>query len=79
MNSVLSLLIHGDKIEQNVSLEACMNSSCLSHKPRIVRVKRRCSASIYVDTATYINSLNSKFNVTPVNMESAGIALVFQS
>eukprot|EP00253_Pinus_taeda_P033286 PITA_33286 len=68
-----------EQIEKNVSLEACMNSTCLSHKPRFVRVERGCSANIYVDNAAYRNFIHTKFNVTTVDMESAGIALVCES
>lgn len=68
-----------EQIEKNVNLEACVNSTCLSHKPRIVRVERGCSANIYVDNAAYRNFIHTKFNVTPVDMESAGIALVCES
>lgn len=68
-----------EQIEQNVTLVACVNSTCLSHKSRIVRVERGCSANIYVDNAAYRNFLHTKFNATPVDMESAGIALVCES
>eukprot|EP01018_Ginkgo_biloba_P031373 Gb_35477 [translate_table: standard] len=65
-----------EKIEE-VELESCVNSTtCLTHQPRIVRVERGCSANVYVDNAAYRNFLHSKFNVTPIDMETAGVALV---
>ncbi|GLJ53343.1 hypothetical protein SUGI_1137430 [Cryptomeria japonica] len=64
------------KIE-NLELESCLNtSSCLFHKPKVVRVERGCSANVYVDNAAYRNFLHHKFNVTPIDMESARVALV---
>ncbi|GLJ53348.1 hypothetical protein SUGI_1137530 [Cryptomeria japonica] len=62
---------------ENLKLESCLNTSnCLFHKPKVVRVERGCSANVYVDNAAYRNYLHQKFNVTPIDMESAGVALV---
>ena len=62
---------------KDVELESCVNSTtCLTHKPRIVRVERGCSANVYVDNAHYRDFLHNKFKVTPIDMESAGVALV---
>lgn len=63
------------KIE-NVKLDSCVNSTCLSHEPRIVRVERGSSANIYVANAAYRSFLHDKFNVTSFDMESAGVAMI---
>lgn len=46
-------------------------SKCLSYKPKVVRVK-----SIYLDNAAYRSFIHDKFHVSPVEMESAGVALI---
>ncbi|GLJ53341.1 hypothetical protein SUGI_1137400 [Cryptomeria japonica] len=62
---------------ENITLESCTNSTtCLSTTPKIVKVERGCSANIYVDNAAYRNFLHDKFNCTPIDMESAAVALV---
>lgn len=63
------------KIE-NVKLDSCVNSTCLSHEPRIVRVQRGCSANVFVSNAAYKSFLHDKFNVTSFDMESAGVAMI---
>lgn len=63
------------KIE-NVKLDSCVNSTCLSHEPRIVRVQRGCSANVFVANAAYKSFLRDKFNVTTFDMESAGVAMI---
>lgn len=42
----------------------------------VVRVKRGISANVFVDNSAYREFLNSKFNATPIDMESAAVALV---
>lgn len=65
-----------EKLE-GMELKRCINSTtCLERKPVVVRVKRGCSANSFVDNAAYRVFLRSKFNVTPVDMESAAVALV---
>eukprot|EP00262_Sarcandra_glabra_P018434 TRINITY_DN661_c0_g1_i10.p1 TRINITY_DN661_c0_g1~~TRINITY_DN661_c0_g1_i10.p1 ORF type:complete len:344 (+),score=60.35 TRINITY_DN661_c0_g1_i10:181-1212(+) len=61
---------------EGVELQRCVNSTCLERKPMVVRVSRGCSANTFVDNAAYRQFLNSKFNVTPIDMESAAVALV---
>ncbi|XXG56732.1 hypothetical protein AAC387_Pa03g4070 [Persea americana] len=62
---------------EGMKLEGCINSTtCLPRKPVVTRVRRGSSANIFVDNAAYRNFLNSKFNVTPVDMESSAVALV---
>lgn len=63
------------KIE-NVKLDSCVNTTCLSHEPRIVRVERGCSANVFVANAAYKSFLHDKFNVTTFDMESAGVAMI---
>ncbi|KAK6129685.1 hypothetical protein DH2020_036551 [Rehmannia glutinosa] len=62
---------------EGIKLENCINSTtCLNRPPIVTRVPRGASASIYVDNAAYRNFLYDKFNVGPVEMESAAVALV---
>ncbi|KAL6212567.1 hypothetical protein ACLB2K_017785 [Fragaria x ananassa] len=62
---------------EDLTLESCINSTtCLSETPKVARVKRGTSASIYLYNAAYRNFIYDKFNVTPVDMESASIALI---
>ncbi|KAM5565519.1 bark storage protein A-like [Rosa sericea] len=62
---------------EDVILEGCLNSTtCLSHTPRVARVQRGTSASIYLDNAAYRDFIYDKFNITPVDMESASVALI---
>ncbi|XP_026439413.1 uncharacterized protein LOC113338108 isoform X1 [Papaver somniferum] len=61
---------------EGMKLEGCVNSTCLHRPPQVVRVARGCSADIFVDNAAYREFLYSKFNVTPLDMESAAVALV---
>ncbi|KAI3897916.1 hypothetical protein MKW92_009587 [Papaver armeniacum] len=61
---------------EGMKLEGCVNSTCLQRPPQVVRVARGCSADIFVDNAAYREFLHSKFNVTPLDMESAAVALV---
>lgn len=42
----------------------------------MVRVERGVSANVFVDNSAYRKFLNSKFNATPIDMESAAVALV---
>lgn len=61
---------------EGMKLEGCINSTtCLPRKPVVTRVRRGSSANIFVDNAAYRNFLNSKFNVTPIDMESSAVAL----
>lgn len=61
----------------DLKLGACVNSStCLPRAPRVVRVERGVSANVFVDNKAYREFLSSKFNATPIDMESAGVALV---
>ncbi|KAL8499210.1 hypothetical protein ACS0TY_022256 [Phlomoides rotata] len=62
---------------KGVQLENCLNATeCLSYHPKVVRVSRGTSASIYLDNAAYRSFIYDKFQVSPVEMESAAIALV---
>ncbi|WJX25905.1 hypothetical protein P8452_14893 [Trifolium repens] len=61
---------------KNVQLSNCVNTSCLPRKPIVVRVKKGVSANVFVDNKAYRDHLNSKFDVTPTDMESAAVALV---
>lgn len=62
---------------QDVELESCVNAtSCLTTKPKVVLVKRGISANIFLDNAAYRAFLFKKFKASPVDMESASVALV---
>ncbi|KAJ4708472.1 Bark storage A [Melia azedarach] len=60
----------------NLTLEGCINTTCLPRKPIVVRVERGIAANVYLDNKAYREFLSSKFNATAVDMESAAIALV---
>ncbi|KAL5203394.1 hypothetical protein ABZP36_014346 [Zizania latifolia] len=65
---------------EGMTLERCVNgtstSTCLPRPPAVARVERGCSASVFVDNAAYRQFLRSRFGVTPIDMESAAVALV---
>ncbi|XP_028774031.1 bark storage protein A-like [Neltuma alba] len=61
---------------KNVTLEGCVNTTCLPRKPTVVRVKRGVSSNVFVDNKAYREFLSSKFNATPIDMESAAVALI---
>lgn len=62
---------------KGLKLKACINSTtCLSTIPKVELVDRGTSASIYLDNAAYRTFLYNKFNVSPVDMESASVALI---
>ncbi|XP_058075669.1 bark storage protein B-like [Magnolia sinica] len=60
-----------------MKLEGCIRTNtCLPITPKVVTVKRGSSANIYLENAAFRTFLNSKFKVSPVDMESAAIALI---
>lgn len=62
---------------ESMELESCINATtCISTKPKVTTVLRGASASIFVDNAAYRASLYNNFNVSPIDMESAGVALI---
>ncbi|XP_075522510.1 bark storage protein A [Primulina tabacum] len=62
---------------KGLDLEKCINSTlCLSPPPKVSRVARGTSASIYLDNAAYRTFLYEKFEISPVDMESAAVALI---
>ncbi|CAO2825955.1 unnamed protein product [Amaranthus hypochondriacus] len=62
---------------QGLNLESCVNATkCLPTTPKVTRVERGVSASIYIDNAAYRNFVYEKFKLSPIEMESAGIALI---
>lgn len=63
-------------LAQGIKLEGCINSTCLPRKPIATRVKRGISANVFLDNRAYREFLNSKFNATAVDMESAAVALI---
>ncbi|XP_008783246.1 bark storage protein A [Phoenix dactylifera] len=65
-----------EKLE-GMKLTRCINSTtCLKRIPVVKRVEGGCSANVFVDNAEYSQFLRSKFNVTPIDMESAAVALI---
>ncbi|KAK7272708.1 hypothetical protein RJT34_29493 [Clitoria ternatea] len=61
---------------KNVKLSSCVNKTCLPRKPIVVRVEKGVTANVFVDNKAYREFLNSKFDATPVDMESVAVALV---
>ncbi|KVH99884.1 Nucleoside phosphorylase [Cynara cardunculus var. scolymus] len=60
-----------------LKLEDCINATtCLTNPPKVTTVQRGTSANIYLDNAAYRSFLYNKFNISPVEMESAGVALI---
>ncbi|XP_022731073.1 bark storage protein A [Durio zibethinus] len=59
-----------------LKLGRCFNATCLPRTPVVVRVQRGISSNIFVDNSAYREFLNSKFNATPIDMETAAVALV---
>lgn len=54
-----------------------MNSTtCLPVSPKVTIVSRGASANIFLDNAAYRDFLYNKFGISPVDMESAAVALV---
>ncbi|MQL41414.1 phosphorylase, partial [Escherichia coli] len=52
------------------------STTCLSTTPEVVLVDRGTSASFYLDNAAYRTFIYNKFHVSPVDMESASVALI---
>ncbi|CAI9782531.1 unnamed protein product [Fraxinus pennsylvanica] len=62
---------------EDIVLERCVNSTtCLPQTPKVVRVRSGVSANMLVDNAAYRDFLHTKFKATPIDMESAAVALV---
>ncbi|KAM0913620.1 hypothetical protein ACQ4PT_012048 [Festuca glaucescens] len=63
---------------EGLELPACVNgtTTCLPRAPRVVRVSRGCSGNVFLDNARYRQFLRAKFQCTPIEMESAAVALV---
>ncbi|CAM0880536.1 unnamed protein product [Alopecurus aequalis] len=64
---------------EGMELPACVNATtttCLPRAPRVTRVSRGCSGNVFVDNARYRQFLRAKFGCTPIEMESAAVALV---
>ncbi|RLM92342.1 hypothetical protein C2845_PM08G00570 [Panicum miliaceum] len=57
-------------------LEGLELPACLPRPPKVARVPRGCSANVYTDNASYRQFLRAHFRCTPVEMESAAVALV---
>ncbi|KAI3826082.1 hypothetical protein L1987_00124 [Smallanthus sonchifolius] len=65
------------KTLKSLTLEGCLNATtCLSTPPKVTTVERGTSASIYLDNAAYRSFIYDKFNISPVEMESAAVALI---
>lgn len=60
-----------------MKLEKCINATtCLPREPKVARVRMGVSANIFIDNGAYRKFLSYKFNVTPIDMESAAVALI---
>ncbi|PWA96031.1 phosphorylase superfamily protein [Artemisia annua] len=65
------------KTLESLKLQGCLNAkTCLSTPPKVTTVERGTSASIYLDNAAYRSFIYNKFHISPVEMESAGVALI---
>ncbi|KAG8067541.1 hypothetical protein GUJ93_ZPchr0005g14881 [Zizania palustris] len=72
----LSKKLEGMTLERCVNGTATSTATCLPRPPAVAHVERGCSASVFVDNAAYRQFLRSRFGVTPIDMESAAVALV---
>ncbi|KAL9683664.1 hypothetical protein QQ045_015491 [Rhodiola kirilowii] len=62
---------------EGMKLEKCVNTTtCLPRDPIVQTVHRGISANVLVDNGAYRGFLYAKFNITPIDMESAAVALV---
>ena len=62
---------------QSLELERCLNSTtCLTETPKVVRILRGSSASIFSSNVAYQSFLYDTFNVSTLDMESASVALI---
>ncbi|GMI94824.1 hypothetical protein like AT4G28940 [Hibiscus trionum] len=61
---------------EGLRLGGCVNGTCLPRPPMVVRVERGISSNTFVDNRAYREYLNSKFNATAIDMETAAVALV---
>ncbi|KAI4332716.1 hypothetical protein L6164_017601 [Bauhinia variegata] len=61
---------------EDIKLNGCVNTTCLPRSPIVTRVRRGVSANVFVDNRAYRDFLNSKYNATSIDMESAAVALV---
>ncbi|KAL8234862.1 hypothetical protein R6Q59_020962 [Mikania micrantha] len=62
---------------EDMQLEGCINSTtCLPRAPKVARVERGVSANMFIDNRAYRTFLNSRLNATPIDMESAAVALI---
>lgn len=62
---------------EGMKLVRCVNATtCLPRNPIMTRVTRGVSANVFVDNGAYREFLFSKFNATPIDMESAAVALI---
>ncbi|KAG6498728.1 hypothetical protein ZIOFF_038450 [Zingiber officinale] len=61
---------------EGLKLPQCINNTCLRRRAKVLRVENGCSANAFVDNAGYRQFLRNKFDVTPIDMESAAVALV---
>ncbi|KAI3714646.1 hypothetical protein L6452_21604 [Arctium lappa] len=62
---------------EGMKLEKCINATtCLPRAPKVARVDMGVSANVFVDNGAYRKFLSTKFSVTPIDMESAAVALI---
>ncbi|KAL8189007.1 hypothetical protein R6Q57_029254 [Mikania cordata] len=62
---------------EDMQLEGCINSTtCLPRAPKVARVERGVTANMFIDNRAYRTFLNSRLNATPIDMESAAVALI---
>ncbi|XVF34866.1 hypothetical protein REPUB_Repub18cG0095500 [Reevesia pubescens] len=59
---------------QCLRLGGCVNATRLPRTPMVVRVHKGISSNLFVDNRAYREFLNSKFNATAIDMETAAVA-----
>ncbi|XP_050263996.1 bark storage protein A-like [Quercus robur] len=75
--SVDPLYFEISKQLEGLVLEGCINSTtCLSETPKVTIVQRGTSTSIFLSNFAYRNFIYNKFNVSPVDMKNAFVALI---
>ncbi|KAL3498457.1 hypothetical protein ACH5RR_041189 [Cinchona calisaya] len=60
-----------------MKLDGCVNTTtCLRRSPKVAIVKREVSSSTYLDNAAYRNFIDENFGATPIDKDSASVALI---
>ncbi|KAL2321296.1 hypothetical protein Fmac_030265 [Flemingia macrophylla] len=63
-------------LNKNCKKAQGVNTTCLPRKPIVTRVEKGVTANVFVDNKAYREFLHFKFDATPIEMETAAVALV---